>query len=203
MQKKRLFAITIAALTLSTLALTSTASAADNVGKIGVGYTTSNAPLGVRYWLDQELGFDASLGFVINGNEPDVETDDPDDDTDTADYAVDLGGMLALARGKNSVFYGRLGLNLDRRYAVGQDNDGDLRHDSRLAIGVGLWAGIEIFMTELGFPELSFQGAVGLAYESVSGPTQGDDNNEDWSFGSLTTGISLVSAANIGFHYYF
>lgn len=183
--------------------LTATAHAESKPGQIGLGYTISNAPLGVRYWFDKDMAIDGGVGLVLNGHEPDVESNDPDDETDTADWAVDVGFLYAFIHSKNSNLYGRFSINLDRRYAVGVQDDGDRVHDSRLTTTVAGWAGIELFMTELGFPELSLQGAVGLAYVNVTGPQTPDDDNDDWSFGSLTTGLSLTSAAEIGFHYYF
>jgi len=205
MESRDLIRVTLVVLASSALlaSLAAPAQAEDNIGRIGIGYTISNAPLGVRYWFDKQLGVDGGVGLVINGHEPDVETDDPDDETDTADWAIDAGFLYAFTRSKNSVFFGRLSLNLDRRYAVGVQNDGDQVHDSRWTTTVAAWGGIELFMTELGFPELSLQGAVGLAYVNSTGPQNRDDQNDDWTFGSLTTGLSLTSAAEIGFHYYF
>jgi hypothetical protein len=177
-----------------------------NIGRIGVGYTISNAPLGVRYWMDEDLGFDVGLGLVFHGEEDEIETDDdPDDTTTTADYALDLGILYAFSRSTNSVFFGRGSINYDRRYAPGFDRSNPPLpiHSSITTLTLAGWAGIELFMAEFGFPELSLQGAVGLAYENVSGPDNDGDDNADWALGSLTTGLSLVSAAQIGFHYYF
>jgi len=172
------------------------------VGKIGVGYTTSNAPLGIRMWFSETFGFDAGLGLVLHGNERDVESDDPDDTTTTADFAVDLGFLMSLFKSENSILYGRVGLNFDRRYGVGARAAGDPRHSSREVLGIGVWGGIELFMTALGFPNLSLQGAVGLGFEHVS-PVKTPGSESDWTFGTFTTGVSLVGTAQLGFHYYF
>ncbi len=185
------------------------AQAKEAVGKIGLGYTTSNAPLGVRMWLEDRLAIDAGLGIFVRGREIDVEdppdAGEPPNETETMDWAVDLGALYALKRRENAIFYVRGGLNVDRRYATGLSADGDAEHDSQLTFTLSGWGGIELFMTELGFPNLSVQAAVGLGYQYITGPDNkaDDDDETDWSFGSSTSGLNLVGTTQLGFHYYF
>lgn len=176
----------------------------DVVGKFGVGYTSTNAPLGIRMWFSEMLGFDAGFGIVFNGEER--VPNDVDTQT-TVDWAIDAGFLIALVKGENSILFARIGLNLDRRYAMGTDNTqagGNETDSSVITFSIGGLMGMELFMSALGFPELSLQGAVGLGFVHASGPevVPGQDPS-DWSLGSLTTGVSLVGTAQLGFHYYF
>jgi hypothetical protein len=170
------------------------------VGKIGIGASTSNAPIGVRMWLSPSFGFDAGLGLVLNGNEPAV--DDPDATQTTADWAVDVGGLMSLYTGDNSIAFGRLGLNIDRRYAPGSDADGPI-DSSTLTFAFGPEVGVELFMTWLGFPELSLQGSVALNFAYVRGAEAGGERPTDWAFGSVSNGLNLLGTTQFGFHYYF
>jgi len=186
-------------------ALVHAAKGADDVvGKFGVGYTSTNAPLGIRMWFSEMLGFDAGFGIVFNGEER--QPNDTDTQT-TTDWALDAGFLIALVKGENSILFARIGLNLDRRYAMGRDNTqagGPETDSSIITFTIGGLLGMELFMSALGFPELSLQGAVGLGYFNTSGPEVkpgADDKN--WALGSLTTGLSLVGTAQLGFHYYF
>ena len=200
--KRLVFVFLILALSIPAIASAQEGANA-SVGKIGLGYTYSNAPVGIRMWFSQDFGFDAGLGFVLNGEEPDIESDDGDDTTITTDWAIDAGFLASLYRGQNSIFFGRIGLNLDRRYAQGRENDNDPVHSSVETYSLNGMLGIELFMTALGFPELSLQGAVGLGFQYVSPAEQVGDEDGDWSFGSMATSLSLVQSAQLGFHYYF
>ncbi|MDX9721624.1 MAG: hypothetical protein RBU37_12815 [Myxococcota bacterium] len=200
MKRLSLMLLLLALLALPT-SLFAQEGAAAAVGKIGVGYTHTNAPLGIRMWFSDQFGFDVGAGLVLHGNEDDHE--DPGDDTTTVDFALDGGFLIALQRSTNSIFFARIGLNFDRRYADGFENDGEPVYSSQETLSIAGMAGIELFMTALGFPNLSLQGAVGVGLQYVVGPQRVGDEENDWSFGSMTTGVSLVGTTQLGFHYYF
>lgn len=173
------------------------------VGKIGLGYTSQNAPIGVRMWFAPNMGFDANLGLVINGEE--FNPEDPADPQVTADFALDAAFLYAFVQSDNSFLYARASFNYDRRWAQGEADNGDNINSSVNAFTLGGWVGMEFFLTGLGFPELGLQAAVGLGVRIVSGPENQDpvDDAFDWSLGSLSTGLNLVGSATLGFHYYF
>ena len=202
---KQSLALLICVLAISALSA-SPAHAKQPIGDIGLGYTTSNAPVGIRMWFSEAMGFDVGLGLLFNGEEDAPETrDDPDDRQTTVDFALDAGFMYAFANKENSKLYIRGGLNLDRRYARGQNDNNEAIDSSILTLTISAWAGAEFFFTEWGFPELGLQGAVGLGFQNISGPDRDDPqpDDSDWTFGTLTTGLSLVGTAVLGFHYYF
>ncbi len=202
-----LFALAALGLTLSTASAQELAGgsggAAASIGKIGVGYTNSNAPVGVRMWFSPQYAFDAGLGFIMRGNERDHEATDPDDTTTTTDFALDLGFLAALYRGNNASLFGRVGLNFDRDYADGREDDGDPVYSSVETLTISGMVGMELFLGAFGFPELALQGAVGLGFENVSPAERVGDEDSDWAMGTLSTGVSVVSTAQLGFHFYF
>lgn len=172
-------------------------------GAIGLGYTTGNAPLGIRMWFSSQFGFDANLGLVLNGEEPDIESTDPDDTTTTMDFAIDGGFLIALWKTDNSILWIRPGLNFDRRYADGFNDSGEPVYSSNDTLGLTALAGFEFFLTKLGLPNLSLQGGVGVSFNYVIPAQQGGAEESDWSLGSLATDVSIVETAQLGFHYYF
>jgi len=180
------------------------------VGKLAVGFTTSTAPLDVRMWFSQGIGFDAGLGIVLNGNQFDVDATEgrmglpecQDQTTTTVDFAIDGGFLFALHQADNSILFGRAGINFDRDYAQGTETAG-AKHSSTETVNVNVMLGFEFFLTELGLPEIGLQAAIGLGAEVVVPPDTVADTNNDWSLGSLATDLNIVGNAQLGFHYYF
>ena len=170
-------------------------------GGLGVGVTSSDAPLGVRYW-GEGFGFAAGVGFTFNGNEFDATGDDAEDEHTAVNWGLELSGMLPIHIGQSSILFGALTLNVDRDYAAGTDDDLEAIHSSTIVTQLGPQIGIEAFMGALGLPELSFLGTIGLPLTYGFGAEQDGDRDSDWSFGTASSGLSIV-AANVGFHYYF
>lgn len=164
----------------------------------GLGASTSNAPLGLRKWFG-ERALDVALGLVINGKTPDV---DGEGTMTTADYALDIGGVQSLYRSDNSILYGRVGLNIDRRYAAGADEQGAI-NSSVWTLSLGPQLGMELFLTALGWPEISLQGAVSFNFAYVMGAEANGERPTDWALGTVSNGLNLLGTAQFGFRYYF
>ncbi len=45
------------------LAFAVTSTAKDLTGRFGLGYYESDAPVGIRYWVNEKIGIDAGIGF--------------------------------------------------------------------------------------------------------------------------------------------
>lgn len=151
-------------------------------GKIGLGYFTTSAPLGVRMWIGENLGFDAGLGMSIDSTAVDVG------------WGLSLeGGLLyALATFDNMIIFGRGGLG------VGFGDSGDPASDVTYEIELNGMVGAEFFMTEFGFPNLSFTAGVGLSMTFL------EDAAGDFGVrvASVQAPANLVASAVLGFHIY-
>jgi len=154
------------------------------VGKVGIGYFTTAAPIGVRYWFAENMGFDVGVGFNISDTGPDADT--------TYGTAVEAGFLYALARLTNIVVFIRGGIGLDLSNLDG--NDG-----IDVGFNINGLIGGEFFLTALGFPNLSFSGGVGLQVD-LNSPDGGDFG---FQFASANAPVDIVSAAVLGFHIYF
>jgi len=155
------------------------------VGKIGIGYFTTAAPLGVRYWVDESLGFDGGLGFNI--------ADAGGDGSDTTyGTALEAGVLYALARLTNIIVFVRGGIGLDLSNLDGQGG-------VDVGFNINGLIGGEFFLTALGFPNLSFSGGVGLQID-LNAPDGGDFG---FQLASANAPVDIVSAAVLGFHIYF
>ena len=151
------------------------------VGKIGIGYFSTSAPLGVRMWLTDKIGFDAGLGLSIDSSTPDVAWG----------LSAEGGILYALATFKNLTVFGRGGVG------IGVNDNGTPGADVTYDVVVNGLLGAELFMTALGFPNLSFTAGIGL---------QIDLTNQSGDFGiqiaSAQAPVNLVASAVLGFHIY-
>jgi hypothetical protein len=89
--------IRIAGITLLVLAFAGAAMAQNAnqrvVGKKGIGYYTSDAPFGIRYWMNDAMAIDVGVGLGV-----DTKADfgsSPTDET-LLDYAFEVGLPWAL-----------------------------------------------------------------------------------------------------------
>jgi hypothetical protein len=173
------------------------------IGKLGVGYTHSAAPVGIRLWFMPAVAFDFGLGFATK-QVAEIGGTDPNAKTTAADFAVDIGVLFAVWRkpDSQSTAYVRVGGLLDRKYAVGTDGQGAQKHSNITQTDITVMFGVEWFMTELGVPQLSLNAAAGFGI-GINSPvhTAGNADNEI-TFATGTTGANFL-ASNFGFRYYF
>lgn len=171
------------------------------VGKKGIGYFSSDAPVGVRYWMSDAMAVDFGVGLDVN-----TKVDNPSsaaiEDESFFDWAFDVGLPLVLHSEENTIVYFRPGVTI----AGDQVFDGattaaanDKVYDIGFTGGLGL--GGEFFLGQLGWPNLSFSGQVGLAVQVVSPGTEGADTTVN--FNTTRDDVSVVNTGSIGFHIYF
>jgi hypothetical protein len=162
------------------------------VGRLGIGYMgrrsigmgttpTGVAPaeyvqapvVGVRFWLNRQMGLDVGLGFSLTTGSFSSETDgvttiEVDQESPLA-FILHGGLPLALASADHYSFQITPELNIG--YAMqGFEDVAEETSDSGLHLDLGARAGAEIHFGFIGVPQLSLQGSVGLRidYHSVS-----------------------------------
>jgi hypothetical protein len=143
-----------------------------------LGFHDLDAPIGIRWWLGDKLGFDAGLGFGSNEIA----------DESFSFYAIDLGLPVMLKQWDRVHFMVRPGIvyrsqEVDILGGPGVDKD----NDTFLTIQGELEA--EVFLAD----NFSVSAAHGLAIVNTD-PAVGDSSTD---YG--TTGANFT---NIGFHVY-
>jgi hypothetical protein len=174
------------------------------VGRMGIGYTNSAAPVGLRLWFAPAIGFDLGLGFKLFQT-PEINTPDPADKTQAADFAVDVGLLFAVWRkpDSQSTAYVRLGALIDRKYdGTGTDAAGAAKHSNVTRTDISIMFGVEWFMKELGVPNLSLNAAAGFAAVLNSPKHTAGASDLEFGLESSTTGLGFLTS-NFGFRYYF
>ncbi len=174
------------------------------VGRMGIGYTNSAAPVGLRLWFAPAIGFDLGLGFNVRQVDEIGTPADPADKTQAADFAVDVGLLFAVWRkpDSQSTAYVRVGALIDRDYAAGTDSAGVAKHSNRTRTDISIMFGVEWFMKELGVPNLSLNAAAGFAAVLTSPVHTAGSADLEFGFESSTTGLGFLTS-NFGFRYYF
>jgi hypothetical protein len=198
------------------------------VGTFGIGYMGFRdlganaftpaliAPvIGMRYWLDQGLGFDAGIGFATSGG--DTEIDTGMGMTTTVDNPGPLvfvlhGGLpLALADSEHFVFEVVPELNLGYATQTVDPGDGNEDSSSVLQVDVGARAGAEIHFGFIDIPQLALQAGVGLRFSMRSRTDEDDVGMTTATTSTSSTAISTgvgdnpwnIFAANVAALYYF
>ncbi len=182
-------AIAIAAVLL--LMIPAVSSAVDMTGKYGLGYFHKDAPVGVRYWVNENVGLDIGVGLdastVYMAGEKETAVSFWAEvgvpyvivDTDRANFFVRPGIMYASLDDR---VYGQYGLD-----------------ETWTQITLSLAPGAEIFFGD----HFSLEAGHGFAVDLLSVP----DNNAVPEFrrGETETTIRTFDASitYIGFHFYF
>jgi hypothetical protein len=167
------------ALGVATALLPSIASAAEH-NNIGGGFHSSDAPLGVRWWLTgQKIAFDFGIGF---------DSRDVGEESLTR-FTID-GGMPIVARSWDRVHVlfrpGLMFTSQDQLITVNGATD----TDSATILRILLEAEAEVFVA----PNVSISASHGLAIENTSPPGDGDSSTDFGLFGNNFT--------EVGFHVY-
>ena len=150
------------------------------VGHFGLGYFTSAAPVGMRYWLDRPPAVDVGVDFALSSG-----------GTNAHRYGLDLAYVMALAHYHYSVVFARAGLSYRYLDTFGKDAL-PARHD----LGLSGFVGAELFLGAFGFPNISLLGGYGVAasYTYNAGSA--------FIIGTATPGLSIVGTGSLGFHIY-
>jgi len=152
------------------------------MGHFGLGYFSGSAPVGMRYWMDEDSALD--LGIAVAFSSGGVETHR---------YGIEAGYVLALAHYHYAVVFARLGLGFLFEDSIGDEEGGPARYE----LNSNLFLGAELFLGAFGFPNVSLQGGYGLQanYTYMGGSA--------FMIGTVDGGLSLVTAGTVGFHIYF
>ena len=174
---KKLFLISTMVLGVATALLPSTASAAVH-NSIGLGFHSSDAPVGIRYWMTgQKMAIDAGIGF---------SSQDAGEET-LMGFTIEAGVPIMLRSWDRAHFMFRPGIGFNSQdvlVAGGTDTDSE----TRLRILAELEA--EIFLVD----NVSISASHGLAIENTSPPGDADSSTNFGLFGDNFT--------EVGFHIY-
>jgi hypothetical protein len=176
---------TMTLLVASVIAIPAAGSAMDMTGKYGLGYVTSETPVGGRYWVTSNLGIDFGLGF---------ETSDQGDDT-YSDFYVGAGFPYVIFDTERANFMLRPGLSYGSLDARPYGIDSETKW-SKFSLSVMPMA--EVFFGD----HFSLQAGHGLEVEILSYPDEAEfgelAGESRTNIRSLDGGISYL-----GFHFYF
>jgi hypothetical protein len=171
--------------------------------------------IGVRYWIDQMIGIDGGVGFVLTSGS--VTANTAPGVTGSADEAgitaviVHAGVPLSLASSGHFSFQltPELNVGFASRTIKPPPANPPLQDISLngFHIDIGVRAGAEVHFGFIDIPQLSLQGSVGILYESDSFKTeQGPDKAEasHSEFRTSTYGEPWsIFTANVAALYYF
>jgi hypothetical protein len=182
--------------------------------QVGLTGTASGAEvaapiIGVRYWLNPQLGLDLGLGFGIDSG----STETPAGDADLPSHWAILlhaGVPLALASGRHYTFEiipeANVGFGSGSAEVAGVDES-----SSGFALDLGARAGAEIQFGFMGLPELALQGTIGALFSIQSASTTleaaGGDQESSQSNMLLRTTVNNspwnIFTSNVAALYYF
>ena len=178
-------------------------------GMKGVGYfapvSNSSVPpiVGVRYWMSDGYAVDFGVGIGFENNQTYDDPSTPDTDTTSFfDFAFDLGLPVVVHGEENMIVYFRPGVTIlgDQGFdATATAQPGDKGYDINFRGEVAV--GGEFFLGQLGWPNLSFSGQIGLGVDVANSGTS--DADTDVSFSTAVRDVSITNSGSLGFHIYF
>jgi hypothetical protein len=167
--------------------------------KIGLGVP-------IRYFPAKNLGFEANIGIVFNGEESDFATGK----TKTSANGVDVGigifkpvFLFAFVKGGSFVLTPQVRADFFSGKTNTKTPNTSFKNDVK-GIQVGAFLGAEWFPSNLGVPQLSLQAAIGLV-GFTSFDVSGNKDQNTWAFDPINPqpGSLNMLNATFGFHYYF
>ena len=171
-------------------------------GMTGIGYfnSFSDAPaiVGVRHWINEGMAVDFGVGLGYENNQ--VETG-ATETTSLFDFAFDVGLPIAFHGEENMIVYFRPGVTVGgvQGFDASTPDLNDKGYDYAFRGEVSV--GGEFFLGQLGWPNLSFSGQIGMGVDVISPKESGADT--DVSFNTEIRDVSITESGNLGFHIYF
>jgi hypothetical protein len=162
--------------------------------------------VGVRYWLDSQLGIDAGLGLAFAGGSWEADPGADGDFDSGSGVLLHVGVPLSLAAYNHFSFQVVPEANVGLGW--GSSQDGDVSHNG-FSLDVGARAGAEIQFGFIGIPQLALQGSVGLLFGLQSVKSENDDTDASFSqsrtFLTTTVGDNPwnIFTSNVAALYYF
>lgn len=179
---KRLVAAVAGVVVLALVAIAGTASAQGGADHFmgAVGFHSVDAPLGVRWWFNDNVAIDAALGLGSD--------EDPAVNENLSHWALDLGVPIVLRSFDRLRFTIRPGLMYQSQEVVVAAGP-PVNTDNTTTMTIGAELEAEVFLTE----NFSVSAAQGFAFVNTD-PAVGPSTT-DWG----TTGANFT---NVGFHVY-
>lgn len=167
------------ALGVATALLPSITSAAVH-NSIGLGFHSSSAPIGLRYWMSgQKMAIDAGIGFSSrDAGEESLK-----------DFTIEAGLPIVVRSWDRVHFMFRPGIGFTSEDVLVVEN-GETDTDSATTLRILAELEGEVFLVE----NVSLSASHGLAIENVSPPGDGDSSTNFGLFGNNFT--------EVGFHVY-
>jgi hypothetical protein len=158
----------------------SSAMAVDTMGRFGLGFVSTDTPVGIRYWFSEKIALDAGIGVFSEDQ----------GDSSTTDFSVLVGlpiNIMNMGDRVNFNFFPALG------YAMFDVPDQSGLQSSQIDVIAGLE--FEVFVTN----DFSVSASHGVQFNIASYEDFGTtsvDSQTDWS----TFGANIT---DFGLHYYF
>ena len=198
----RILAVTMLVTLIAGVAVAQTANQRLQ-GMTGIGYfnqVSSDAPaiVGVRHWMNEGMAVDFGVGLGFQNNQSDVGATET---TSLFDFAFDVGLPIAFHGEENMIVYFRPGVTVggiqgfDASTPEVNDKGYDIAFRGEVAVGG------EFFLGQLGWPNLSFSGQIGMGIDVITPKETNADTNV--SFNTDIRDVSITQSGNLGFHIYF
>ena len=174
------------------------------VGHLGVGYlglatlgvgapgapgqANVDAPvIGVRYWMNPDMGLDLGLGLGIDGGSNDPANDPP------SHWAIVLHGGVPLALGGGRHYTFEVIPEANIGFGGGSATMGGTDISNKgFALDLGARAGAEIQFGFIGLPELALQGSIGAKF-SIASASSTPDGGTKTSVSSYRFGTNVYA----------
>ena len=148
-------------------ALSSGAMAKDMTGRIGLGFTTTQAPLGGIYWITDQIAVDAGFGMWAHDNGTDTNTN----------FTISGGVPYALVSGDRVNFYVRPGA-IFKSIDLGDDTATEILLSGSLMF--------EVFVTD----DFSVSASQGFGID-IMDPPEGDSTTDFGTLGNSWTNFGF------------
>ena len=200
----KIFMVTLAVMLVASSAFAQTANQRVE-GLKGIGYFNSGSDagvpdiVGVRYWMNDGMAVDFGVGIGFRN-----KIADPDPaaaagaTTSLLDFAFDLGIPWVMHGEENMIVYFRPGVTIG---GIQGFDSGTAAKGYSTAFRGELALGGEFFLGQLGWPNLSFSGQIGMGVDVITPKEEGADSSV--SFNTEIRDVSITQSGNLGFHIYF
>jgi len=176
-----------------------TSHAVDHGKSWALGYFFDDAPIGVRYMLNDKTGLDAGFGFQQEDG-PDFSDPDPGATTSNTVFTFELGAQFNMIHQERADFFLRPFFTLQNIPYFLDDGAGGYTDESVTDTRFGVILGAEWHATD----NLSLSFGHGLGVSSGHGVSPGEtEGAEPESSTSIATTGLTTGSTSIGFRWYF
>lgn len=196
--KRNVWTVLAAAATLATALSFSTAFAQSHMddntehsAKVGLGFRSSEAPIGIRWWFSKQVALDAGIGFTSEKlNFTDTNGDPADESFST--FSFDVGMPLALKSWEKVHFLLRPGVTYTSTDDINLffDTDGQFKEKRNTFAVTGEFE-LEVFLAK----NASLSASHGIGFASTKLDVPGEKS--DTIFGTFGSNFTTL-----GFHVY-